>query len=359
MRNQYFIFIFFLLYFCSIPLSLFSQNDTINSYYFENLKKKVLENPEVKKVKYYQKYNSRMHTLFQTLFVKYKSSNKYFQVGKSFWYWYNKLAFISEVDINTKCLIDTAYTFYIDTSNYKENNIAIKYIYTLNCKNYIPEKLAYSLASNFRRFYNNMPELYKQIEYDCGNIKKEEYYRYYKDYGFALDSISTYYKNDGSIEKKVRYKMGKELSQLVCFPYKNGSIFYERYVKTDTSYNNSRNYKKAKKWLMQNFKLKDDQIEIDDTISGKITCNFKREFKSKFLWDSLPYQIKYRLKINVTNNTYNCEISDFQFSDYAPLEEIYAGLIRTDELDKFLCKINNTITNLLNNLSNEMKAEIK
>ena len=206
--SKYFSLVMFLAISLGCPIVANTQ-DTINAYYFNNLKELLLKDPNVYKTKYIQKHIFSGKMLTQELYVKYKNDTlkRYWRIGKNFYYHNNgKLAFKSFVDIKSKILNDT--TYYYD----EQGKIIRVYIYDQDYPEIIPVKKVSDFFSIFSKFYENLPGKYKRIEFCDGTKLYEESRIYSEGKGFLLDGDAVYYKTDGTIDKVIKYCMGKEVT---------------------------------------------------------------------------------------------------------------------------------------------------
>jgi hypothetical protein len=198
---------YILIYLCltlSSTLISFSQ-DTINQNYFINLKNKLDKDTDVMEQKFLQKKCSKGHIHLQVMFVKYKHDNsaRWWQIGHEFTYYENgQLAWISKVDYNTKVLKDTAKTFDSD------GNLIQLFIYNDTLVKSVPVKQIYGFVFNFKKYFKNYPDKYKEVIWEKG-IRRERNYILTKEDGFQIDGNELYFNRDGTIEKIVKYKEGK------------------------------------------------------------------------------------------------------------------------------------------------------
>jgi hypothetical protein len=187
--------------------AVYSQ-DTLNINYFNSLKNNLLKDSTVNNIRYFQKKYWNGNIKNQNFSVQYKSDSlhRYWRLGKSFVYYKNgQLYSIVNVDASTRALKDT--TLYFDI----KGNIAAMRIYSRNSKSYIPFKLVSGFFSIFHSDYVNYPTQYTDILMSNGKKVNEKPYTYYEDSGFMLNGDIIYYKEDGSLDKVVKYLKGQEL----------------------------------------------------------------------------------------------------------------------------------------------------
>jgi len=189
------------------PLFIYSQ-DTLNDSYFNNLRGILLKEPDVEKIKFVQKYLIRGKYFKQELFVKYKGDNskRYWRVGRDFGYdtKNNKLIFTSNVDIKTRAIADTSFSYD------KNGEIAMMRIYNTKYP-IISIKKNFSFFSIFCKYYENTPSQFKRIVFCNGKITYEETCTYIDKKGFVKDGEVIFYKEDGTKDKIVKYNMGEEI----------------------------------------------------------------------------------------------------------------------------------------------------
>jgi hypothetical protein len=318
------------------------------------LKKVISKDSEIIDSKYFQKRfpdkgGKNIDLFVQTLFVKFKGSSKYFQIGKSFWYSQGRLAYVSNVDLKKKCLTDTAFSY--------SDNGKIAEIFIYNSENtiIIPQKIAYSLSSVFSGFHINTPSEYINIGYSCEGYKAyQKTFRYFQLMeGFAIDGLSYTYKSDGAIESAVRYRCNEKVPILNQFNYKNGDIYYSISGNLDSTKSSTEYFLKIKEWYSINFKSKKDTIIIENKEKGKIDYNISQIFNEKFLWDSLANEINFSLRFEISNKSYKCEITnlkrctEFQCDD---LEYYYVDFDKTANHEKLLSDIDVKIKKILENI---------
>lgn len=341
-----------------VPLTLSAQPDTINSYYFNNLKKVISNDPDIISSKYYQerfpnKGGKNIDLFVQTLFVKYKGSSKYFQIGKSFWYSQGKLAYTSNVDLKRKCLTDTAYSYLND------GQVAEIFIYNSKSSKSIPQKIAYNFSTALSGYYVNTPSEYINIGFACGGHKTyEKSYRYCElSATFTLDGMSYTYKPDGSIESAIRYRCNGVVPIINHFNYRNGDIYFSNSEILDSTKTEIEHLLKFKEWMSNNFKSKKDSILLQNNEDGSITYNISQNFKEKLLWDSISSELSFLLKFDTSHKSYKCEITNLKlcnefFCD--KLEYYYVDFLKTKNHEKLLSDIDDRVKKILINIKRHM-----
>jgi hypothetical protein len=205
--RKYLIIFAIVVLFQSLPI--YTQ-DTLNAAYYKNLVEILIIDQNVKKTKLIQKYLANGEYFKQELYVKYKDDplNRFWRIGRDFGYdAKNKnLVFTSYVDIKSKILSDTSFS-------YDENGkISMLIIYNTNSNRIIPVKIKFSFFSIFRKYYENTPSQFKIIMFHNSKKTYEEQYCYFDNKGFLKDGEMTYYKEDGTMDKVVKYEMGKEVT---------------------------------------------------------------------------------------------------------------------------------------------------
>jgi len=187
------------------------QPDTINHYYFSNLREILSQDNNVKEVKLIQEKIATNKGFIQSMYVKYKDdpSDRYWHIGKEFIYntSNNSLGFISNVDIKTKVLSDTSFSYFLD------GTIAALYIYNLKCDSIISMKRGNSIWSGiFGKYYEKMPNIYKAIEYSCNrDTVFEKIFKYSESKGFVLDGEAICRDKQMKIIWNKHYEMGNEV----------------------------------------------------------------------------------------------------------------------------------------------------
>lgn len=209
MKNICAILLFGLFFSCQ---DAYSQLDTINQHYFSNLKAILSQDSNVKEIKLIQEKIESNNGFIQSLYVKYKDdpNSRYWHIGKEFIYntSNNSLGFISKVDIKTKTLSDTSFSYFPD------GTIAALYIYNLKYDSIISEKRGNNIWSGiFGKYYEKMPNVYKSIEYSCDrDTVTEKTFKYLDTKGFVLDGEVVYRDKELRILKKKHYEMGIEVA---------------------------------------------------------------------------------------------------------------------------------------------------
>jgi antitoxin component YwqK of YwqJK toxin-antitoxin module len=183
-------------------------NDTTNYSYFNKLKTILIKDTEVLTVKLVEQHYFNGDIQTQRMFVKYRSdtTKRFWEIGKYYCYYKNgKLAEISNIDLTSRMLIDTTYT-------YDENGILIQLIVYDNFSKQVPVKLVMGLTDIFFKYWQNWPSKYTIISLSNGLKNVSLPYIYVNEQGWLLDGDVIYYKADGTIDKAVKYSMGKEVT---------------------------------------------------------------------------------------------------------------------------------------------------
>lgn len=193
----------------AISISLYGQ-DTINQYYFSNLKRQLESDNNTKKVKFEEKRYKNGKIASQTMCVKLKNDNKnrYWLIGKHYCYYKSgKLKHYENVDIRTKTYCDTTVGFDEDGS--------LKWIYFFNNKSKHSEVSKYLSLPFFRMRYFCYPDTFKTIIYNEDKTRIETSNMYnYKNQNAQYDFIMIKYLPGDSIESEfkiidgIRYRNG-------------------------------------------------------------------------------------------------------------------------------------------------------
>jgi|GEM_PF-4881879 antitoxin component YwqK of YwqJK toxin-antitoxin module len=173
--------------------------------YFNCLKEELQKDSSIRKIRFIEKKYSNGNILRQSLYVKYKNdpTRRYWLIGKSFMYFENgQLGCIEEVGIKEKQFVDT--TKFFSTNG----NIVCLRIFNNYLLDAVPVKEVIGFWSIFRKYHQSYPKLYKEITFDKTQ-KIEKDYKYFSEKGWLIDGDVKYYNQDGTIEKVVKYSMGK------------------------------------------------------------------------------------------------------------------------------------------------------
>lgn len=191
---------------------VYCQLDTINQHYFSNLKAILSQDSTVKEIKLIQENILSNKGFIQSLYVKYKDdpNNRYWHIGKEFIYntSNNSLGFISNVDIKTKALSDTSFSYFPD------GTLAAIYIYNIKYDSIISEKRGNNIWSGiFGKYYEKIPNIYKSIEYSYDrDTITEKTFKYSDTKGFVLDGEVVYRDKELKVLEKKHYEMGIEVA---------------------------------------------------------------------------------------------------------------------------------------------------
>ncbi len=189
---------------------IYCQFDTINNYYFSNLRASLTMDNNVKEVKLVQEKVLHDKAFLQSMYVKYKDDPKqrFWHIGKEFVYYTinNKLAFISNVDIINKILLDSVFYYSIDGS------LTEIEIHNVRYDSIVSIKRGNSFWSGiFGNYYEKVPNVFKTLEYSCSkDTVIERFYKYSDLNGFVINGNVTYYNRQNEILKKVHFDMGIE-----------------------------------------------------------------------------------------------------------------------------------------------------
>lgn len=259
--------------------NLYCQIDTINQYYFNNLRTVLSKDPNVKKIKFIQKKISNNQGLLQTMFVKYRNDkdNRYWHVGKQFIINTSNstLGFVRNADIRNGNIIDTAFSYSPD------GTIAAMQIYTTKFDSVIPMKTGFNFMSSvFGKYYENVPNTYKEITYSCDKDTIIEGIYKFSRHDKGIVTVEGFFP-DGDV---IYYNRRKEIIKRIH--YKNGIIEVDE-QKTDTTKNtyevkNESLKKESKVFKIDNAtfrQLSEDSVCCDDTVIVINDISYPKDFK--------------------------------------------------------------------------------
>ena len=179
------------LFFCI--QDIYCQLDTINNYYFSNLRDALSKDNNISELKLIQEKILHDKGFIQSMYVKYKDdpNNRYWHIGKEFVYntSNSSLGFVSNVDLKNKVLTDTSFSYTVD------GKLAALEIYNLKYDSIISIKRGNNVWSGiFGKYYERMPNIFKTVEYSCnGDTITEKIFKYKDQNGFVIDGDVVFY----------------------------------------------------------------------------------------------------------------------------------------------------------------------
>jgi len=178
-----------------------SYGQDYDKTYFDSLLLIVSSDKSIKESKLYVKRYFNGKIKYQELRVKYKddTDDRSWQLGKAISYYkHGTIKGFNNVDINHKVLIDSAIS-------YNKDGLIDYVIYWLNDSDYtqIP------MYAPFKKVWCSFPVRYRVLSFNNGRLFYDRTYCF-NNGTFDLDGEAIFYKKDGTVDDRYKYKNGKK-----------------------------------------------------------------------------------------------------------------------------------------------------